>query len=170
MRRYRLNIKGQTFVVDVEDVAADRFRVRLDGTEHEVTVAEAEDLPGSAITPAMADNLPHLSSAAVSFAATPAVPAAPRPVATSAPAPSPSAPAGAVAGALKAPMPGTIVEVSVVPGTPVTRGQVLLTLEAMKMKNAIRANRDGVVAEVYVSPGQSVAYGDALVRFAEGAL
>ena len=62
-------------------------------------------------------------------------------------------------------MPGGITKDEVEAGSTVTRGQVLLTLEAMKMYNAIRSPRDGVVAEVLVQAGQQVAYGDVLVRF-----
>jgi biotin carboxyl carrier protein len=47
----------------------------------------------------------------------------------------------------------------------VKRGDVLLTLDAMKMVNAIRAPRDAVVAEVLVAVGQIVAFGDPLMRF-----
>jgi pyruvate carboxylase len=62
-----------------------------------------------------------------------------------------------------APMPGVVTTVTMAPGARVTRGQVLLTLEAMKMETAVRAERDGEVAEVLVRPGQSVDAKDLLV-------
>ena len=62
-----------------------------------------------------------------------------------------------------APMPGVVTTVTMAPGARVTRGQVLLTLEAMKMETAVRADRDGEVAEVLVRPGQSVDAKDLLV-------
>jgi biotin carboxyl carrier protein len=77
-------------------------------------------------------------------------------------APAPDTPAASRT--LTAPMPGTVLAVEVAPGAAVRRGDLLLTLEAMKMANPIRAPRDGVVAEVAVSAGQQVAYGDALLR------
>ena len=65
---------------------------------------------------------------------------------------------------LAAPLPGVVLEVRVVPGAVVGRGDPLLVLEAMKMRNTIRAPRDAVVVEVVVEPGQPVAPGDPLVR------
>ena len=48
----------------------------------------------------------------------------------------------------------------------VQRGEVLLTLEAMKMEAAVRAERDGTVAEVIARPGLAVDAKDLLVVFA----
>ena len=41
-------------------------------------------------------------------------------------------------------------------GDRVASGQVLLTVESMKMENEIRAERDGTVAELHVGPGDIV--------------
>jgi pyruvate carboxylase len=62
-----------------------------------------------------------------------------------------------------APMPGTIATVAVAAGRKVARGDLLATLEAMKMETAVRAEADGEVAEVLVSPGQQVDAKDLLV-------
>jgi biotin carboxyl carrier protein len=62
-----------------------------------------------------------------------------------------------------APMPGTVLQVAVNIGDNVTKGQVLLVLEAMKMENEIMAPTDGVVQELNVSQGVSVNAGDVLV-------
>ena len=79
-----------------------------------------------------------------------------------APAPAPkAAPAGAET--IKAPMPGTIMDIKVSGGQSVKKGDVLLILEAMKMENEIMAPRDGVVASVMTSKGAQVNSGDALV-------
>jgi pyruvate carboxylase len=59
-------------------------------------------------------------------------------------------------GELGAPMPGTVVTVNVVAGESVARGDVLVTLEAMKMETSVRAERDGTVSEVVTKPGQQV--------------
>ena len=55
-----------------------------------------------------------------------------------------------------APMPGTLITIAVSVGRKVTRGEVLATLEAMKMETQVRAEIDGEVAEVLVTPGQQV--------------
>jgi pyruvate carboxylase len=64
-----------------------------------------------------------------------------------------------------APMPGAIATVVVSPGQQVKAGDVLLTIEAMKMETALHALRDGTVAEVLVAPGQPVDAKDLLVVF-----
>jgi len=64
-----------------------------------------------------------------------------------------------------APMPGTVATVTAIPGRKVARGEVLVTLEAMKMETAVRAEADGEVAEVLVRPGQPVDAKDLLVVF-----
>ena len=60
-------------------------------------------------------------------------------------------------------MPGVVVELLVAEGDPVTEGQPLLILEAMKMQNEIVAPGDGSVAAVHVEAGQAVASGDKLL-------
>lgn len=57
---------------------------------------------------------------------------------------------------IKAPMPGLILEVNVVPGQEVKEGSNLLVLEAMKMENTLVAPRDGVVKSVAINKGQTV--------------
>jgi pyruvate carboxylase len=64
-----------------------------------------------------------------------------------------------------APMPGTIATVPAHVGQLVARGDVLLTLEAMKMETTVRAERDGTVKEVVARPGLQVDAKDLLVVF-----
>lgn len=63
---------------------------------------------------------------------------------------------GADSGTIKAPMDGAIVDVQVSPGSRVSKGQLLLVLEAMKMEHPIKANTDGVITDVHVSQGDQV--------------
>lgn len=65
---------------------------------------------------------------------------------------------------IKAPMPGTIINVLVQLGDTIKAGQVLCILEAMKMENEIVAPEDGTVKEVMVSKGATVEAGASLVR------
>ncbi|HYB63682.1 MAG TPA: pyruvate carboxylase [Steroidobacteraceae bacterium] len=62
-----------------------------------------------------------------------------------------------------APMPGTVTTVAVSAGVSVARGDLLLTLEAMKMETAVRAESEGEVAEVLVKPGATVDLKDLLI-------
>ncbi|KKB11009.1 pyruvate carboxylase [Devosia geojensis] len=64
-----------------------------------------------------------------------------------------------------APMPGVISTLAVKPGQAVVAGDVLLSIEAMKMETAIHAEVDGTVAEVLVKPGDQIDAKDLLVRF-----
>jgi len=59
-------------------------------------------------------------------------------------------------GAILAPMPGRVIAVDVVPGQSVTKGQKLLTVEAMKMEHSLTAPFDGTVAELPVEAGAQV--------------
>lgn len=61
-------------------------------------------------------------------------------------------------------MPGMVVMVAVQPGDKITKGQKLLTLEAMKMETTINAERDATVAKVHVAPGLQVETGDLMVE------
>jgi 3-methylcrotonyl-CoA carboxylase alpha subunit len=67
-------------------------------------------------------------------------------------------------GTILSPMPGRIIAVDVAMGDTVTRGQKLLTLEAMKMEHSLTAPFDGVVAEVNAATGGQVSEGMVLVR------
>ena len=99
------------------------------------------------------------AGAAPVAAAAPAAPAAPK--AAPAPAAAPKAAAGAAgAVAVKAPMPGNILDVKVKAGASVKAGDVLVILEAMKMENEILAPQDGTVASVNVNKGDTVNSGD----------
>ena len=68
---------------------------------------------------------------------------------------------------LAAYIPGVIVSVHVRRGQRVKRGDPLLVLEAMKMKNDLTAGHDAVVKVVHVEEGQMVAKGQLLIEFAE---
>ncbi|MDY6037223.1 MAG: biotin/lipoyl-containing protein [Paludibacteraceae bacterium] len=103
---------------------------------------------------------------AVAAAAQPAAPApkpqpAPQPQPAAPAAPKPAAPAGGYK--VVSPLPGSVVKVAVAVGADVKKGDVLLTLESMKMENNILAEKDGKVTAIMVSAGQSVMQDDVLV-------
>ena len=68
----------------------------------------------------------------------------------------------AAEGSLLAPMPGSIIAVHVEAGNEVEAGQILLSMEAMKMEHAIRAGTAGIVDELPVAVGDQVDAGRVL--------
>ncbi len=148
----KLNVKinDQTFEVEIADLNARPILATVDGETFEV-------YPEEAVQPA------------AQAAATPAPAPAPVAPAAAAPVSRPTAPAASVnaSKALNAPLPGTVVAVLVKEGSEVKFGQELLTIEAMKMKNAIRATREGKIAAIYVKEGDSVRHGQPLLEYAD---
>ena len=63
-----------------------------------------------------------------------------------------------------APMPGSIASVAVVAGQKVNAGDLLLTIEAMKMETGIHADRAAVVKALHVHPGSQIEAKDLLVE------
>ncbi len=64
-----------------------------------------------------------------------------------------------------APMPGVISTVSITAGQSVTAGDVLVSIEAMKMETALHAERDGTIAEVLVRTGDQIDAKDLLIVY-----
>ena len=112
------------------------YTITVNGTAYDVTVEETAG--GAAPAPAAK-----------------AAPAAP------APAPAPAKAAGGAAGSVEinAPMPGKILDVKAQPGASVSRGDVVLILEAMKMENEVVAPQDGTIASINVNVGDMVEAG-----------
>lgn len=140
MRKFIITVNGKSYEVEVEELTA------------QTGGASVQAVP---VTPAAPASQP---------AAQPAPQAAAAPKQEKAAEQKPSAqPIPSGAELVKAPMPGTILDVKVNVGDEVKRGQVLLILEAMKMENEIMAPRDGKIVSIQVSKGASVNADDVLV-------
>lgn len=163
MRRYTVEVDGQSYVIDVEEQSRDRFTVRAADRDFDVLLASAEDVAEAIISPAVGTlraagpPAPYRPPAQDSL---PPIPPAHLPRQVSLPRPGGQ-------GIVSTPLPGLVVSVLVEEGDHVQRGDALVHLEAMKMVNAIRAPEDAVVAEVLVEENQQVGYGAPLVRLAE---
>lgn len=70
-----------------------------------------------------------------------------------------------VVNAIKAPMPGLILEISVEVGQTVKENDPLLILEAMKMENSFLSPRDGIIKSIAVQKGNAVDKGQLLIEF-----
>jgi biotin carboxyl carrier protein len=166
VRRYTVVVDGSPFTIDVAETAADRFEVTVDGRTFEASLESDQDLPGAVISPElpMPGEL-RLQSDAASSSGSPSGapvqgPALPRRTHAG----TPGAASGARSEVIAAPMPGVVLEVVVAAGAVLKRGDPVLVLEAMKMRNTIRAPHAAVITSVEVEAGQPVGPGDPLVR------
>lgn len=71
------------------------------------------------------------------------------------------------AGALITQMPGKVVKIIKKVGDPVTKGETVLILEAMKMENEIKSGADGMIKMVNVKEGQALESGFLMVEIEE---
>ena len=144
-----------------------KFKISIDGTQY---LVEMEEVGAPTPTPADAAPAPTpVAAPAPTPVAAPVAAPAPAPAAVPAPAPAPApmpAPAPAGAHVQSAPMPGTILDIHVKVGDPVTANQPVMVLEAMKMENEVVADKDGVIASIDVAKGAMVNPGDALFSIA----
>lgn len=139
--KYKVEIDGKTYQVEIADLQARPVVALVDGERFEIWPEDAGiERPQTA---------PEIYI----------------PVSEPKAPPQTSSPAGAGGKELTAPLPGVIVAILVQPGDTVSRGQELVTLEAMKMKNAIKSHRDGQIASVMVSVGDQVGHGQPLITF-----
>ena len=66
---------------------------------------------------------------------------------------------------IKAPMPGLILEISVIVGQKVKEDEPLLILEAMKMENSITSPRDGIIKSISINKTDAVEKNQLLIEF-----
>ena len=140
------------------------YKVKSNGTEHTVHIA---DNPGGGATVTVDDEEVFQVEFTGGGAEVPAAMAG-LPVVHAAHAPAASASASAEAvpsgpGSVTAPIPGKILSIDAAVGDRVDAGQVVLTLEAMKMENNVVAPISGVVSQISVGEGSEVASGQLLM-------
>ena len=134
------------------------FQFTIDGRKYETTVNEIED------------NIAEVTVNGTVFhvaidkkKTTPSIkPAAPKAAAAAPAAPRTAQPAGRVV--VKSPLPGSIVQVVAAAGQPIKKGDLLLTMESMKMENQVTSEYEGTIKSVLVQPGQNVMQDDKLVE------
>ena len=140
MKEYKYKINGNEYAVCVNEVNDTTANVTVNGEEFKVEWEKPEE-----VKPVV-----KVQPVAAKPAAAPAAPAA--------------APAAAIKGnAIKTPLPGVIIDVTVNVGDMVKKGDTVVVLEAMKMENNINADRDGKVIAIEVAKGDTVADGAVLV-------
>lgn len=135
MKEFKFTIDGHTYTTSVNEIEDNVAEVVVNGTTFNVVIEKEEQKP--AVVAA------RRHQAAVESVAAPAV-------------------AGGLQ-TVKSPLPGSIMKVLVSVGQKVKKGDVLLTMESMKMENNIMAEADGVVKAIYVETGKNVMQDDKLV-------
>jgi pyruvate carboxylase subunit B len=134
-RDFQMSLHGETYHVRITGTGTstqdrESFYVTVDGVPEEVVVDSVQD---AASRPSGMAPAPGRRSSEVEGTA-----------------------AGPSVGAVTSSMPGTVVEVLVAPGDPVTEGDVVLVIEAMKMEYQVAAPRTGTIRAIQVRRGDSV--------------
>lgn len=140
MKEYKYKINGTVYNVTVGDIENNMAQVEVNGTPYKVEMEQT------------------VAPIAVS---TPRPSAAPRTVSGEKVIAKPTTTGGA--GAIKAPLPGVVLDIKVNVGDAVNAGDTVVILEAMKMENNINADKSGVVKSISVNKGDSVLEGAELL-------
>ena len=142
MKKYKIKINGSEYEVNIHKVEGNLANLTVNDVEFDVEIEGLMTNPTRMSTkPAKKPEASEMQSS------TPVT--KPHAVSTS-------------AHAVKSPLPGVILDVRAKPGDSVKLGQVIMTLEAMKMENNIEADRAGIIEKVNPSKGDSVLEGDVL--------
>lgn len=147
MKEYKIKINGNDYNVTIDEVEGNAAKVEVNGTPYNVEFDKPLSKP---------KNISVVNRPAAAPAAGPA------PVSRPAAAPAAAAAGGST---VNSPLPGVVLEVKVKDGDKVTKGQVIMVLEAMKMENAIEAPCDGTVT-IKAQKGDSVLEGAPLAIIA----
>lgn len=156
MKSFQFTIDGRKYETTVNEIEDNIAEVTVNGTVFHVAIDKKKTT--SSIEPAA----PKAAAAAAAPVAPKAAPA-PQPAPAAAPAAPKAAEAPAGGKKVVSPLPGSIIKVAVTEGQAVKRGDLLLTLESMKMENQVLAEFDGTVTKIAVTAGQNVMQDDLLV-------
>ena len=147
MKEYKIKINGNNYNVTIDEVEDNVAKVEVNGTPYNVEFEKPISKPKT-----------------ISVVNKPAAAPAAGPAPASKPAAA-AAPAAAGGATVNSPLPGVVLEIKVKDGDKVTKGQVIMVLEAMKMENAIEAPCDGTIT-VKAQKGDSVLEGATLAVIA----
>lgn len=141
MKEYKYKINGNEYKVVIGDIKENVAHVEVNGNSYEVEMEQAPKPEAPVVKPVVR---PAVQASAPAQSARPAASAAGK-------------------SGVKSPLPGVILDIKVNVGDTVTKGQLILVLEAMKMENSINADRDGKVTAINVKQGDSVLEGTDLI-------
>lgn len=142
MKEFEFTINGNKYSVEIRNVEANIATVEVNGTTYDVEIHKEIKQPKTPTIVRKEVKSPQGSQQIAKNAAA----------------------AGGSGYKMKAPLPGTILEIHVKPGDQVKKGQNLITMEAMKMENNVLSEKDGTIKEIKVSQGDSVLQDDLLIE------
>lgn len=140
MKNYKLTIRGNVYDVDILSFEENIAEIEVNGTKYEVEVHRE----------VKKNKTPKLVRAKV-----------PQPTRSES---KPKKNLSTSATPVKAPLPGSIIEMKVKEGDDVKVGDTLLVMEAMKMENNVMAEKAGKVTSIKVAVGDSVLQNDVLLE------
>ena len=149
MNKYQYKVQGVDYDVEIEEVEGNVAKVNVNGIRFDVELKQPIN-PTSSLKKVRVEAPKPVARPAIPTAAPAAAPAAT------------AAPAGA-GSPIKAPLPGTIIELKVNVGDTVKQGDCVLVLEAMKMQNNIESEYEGTVTSITVKQGETVMEGTVLL-------
>ena len=149
MNKYQYKVQGVDYDVEIEEVEGNVAKVNVNGIRFDVELKQPIN-PTSSLKKVRVEAPKPVARPAIPTAAPVAAPAAP------------AAPTGA-GSPIKAPLPGTIIELKVNVGDTVKQGDCVLILEAMKMQNNIESEYEGTVTSITVKQGETVMEGAVLL-------
>lgn len=139
LKEYKYKINGTKFTVGIGEIEGNQVHVEVNGTPYTVELdkepAQKPNITGVTKRPAAA---PRTDEGEKVIATPKAV---------------------NHAGAVKSPLPGTVMSFKVKVGDAVNAGDTVCVLEAMKMENDIHTNFGGTVKQILVNPGDTVLEG-----------
>ena len=144
MKKFKFIIHGNPYEVEVTDIEDNIAQVEVNGTQYQVEIEKKVQTPK---TPKLVRSTVSPSTDVVKSTAKTASPTEKKGV-----------------GTIKAPLPGTILNVLVREGDTVKVGDKLLILEAMKMENVINSDKEGTISRIKVRTHDTVLEGDVLIE------
>lgn len=144
MKNYKYKINGTKYSVEVGDIQGNTVHVEVNGVSYTVELNPQDAVKAVASAPTIKKGAPAPRTASGEEVVT-------RPQASSTP------------GAVKSPLPGTIMSFSKNVGDTVALGDTVCVLEAMKMENDIHSDKAGVVKKILVNVGDAVLEGTDLM-------
>ncbi|NMC58219.1 MAG: acetyl-CoA carboxylase biotin carboxyl carrier protein subunit [Candidatus Methanofastidiosa archaeon] len=143
MAKYKVNVDGKEYEVEVENTGSGNLEVKLGNKKSTVNIQELLGTTRQQTAPKPIYQSPSYAQTKVEQT----------PV---------SKPSLGKGESVKAVMSGTVLSIKKKAGDKVGIGDVVLILEAMKMENEISSPVEGVIGEILVTPGKSINTGDTL--------